>query len=359
MKKFFDVYIPIENCNLRCDYCYITQKRLFENKNAEFKYSAQHIGMALSKERLGGICHFNFCGGGETLIPIEIVPITRAVLEQGHYIIIVTNGTLFNRFEKFINFPAELKDRLGFKMSFHYIELKRLNILSKWFDNVNNIRKAGMSFSVEITPTDELIPHINDIKKICIEKTGALPHITVTRDNSKPDLPILTKLSNTEYEKIWGDGFNTPMNHFKMRTFNIKRKEFCYAGLWSGILYIGCGRLEQCYASYVSQNIFENISKPIDFIPIGHNCNQPHCYNSHAFLTLGLIPEMETPLYSQIRDRDTCDGWNYRHWLTDKMRMFLSCKLVEKNILLSEKEKKDFEKKIRKIKIRNLLTKKI
>jgi len=289
MKKFFDVYISIESCNLRCDYCYITQQRLFNNASVDFRYSAQHIGKALSQERLGGVCHFNFCGGGETLIPKEIIPITREILQQGHYIFIVTNGTMFNRFEEFIEFPTSLKDRLGFKMSFHYLELKRLNIMQKWFDNINKLRNAGISFSVEVTPTDELIPYIDDIKKVCLENIGALPHITVTRDNTKADLPILTKMAYNEYGKLWGDGFDTPMHRFKMKTFNIKREEFCYVGLWSGYINMGNGNMQQCYTSYKSQNIFENIEKPIEFISVGRNCNQAHCYNSKGFYRKFLI----------------------------------------------------------------------
>ncbi|MDR0443436.1 MAG: radical SAM protein [Treponema sp.] len=356
LKRFFDVYVPIENCNLRCDFCYITQRRLFKNKKVSFKYSAQHIGKALSQERLGGICHFNLCGGGETLIPKEIVGIIRAILEQGHFIMVVTNGTMFNRFDEFIEFPAELKDRVGFKLSFHYLEFKRLDIMQKWFDNVNRVRNAGMSISVEITPTDELIPHIDDIKKVCLENVGALCHVTVARDNTKPyELPIMTKLSREEYEKTWGDDFDTPMNHFKMQTFNVKRNEFCYAGAWSGYINIGSGSMTQCYASYYSQNIFEKIEKPIEFLPVGHNCSVPHCYNSHAFLTLGLIPEMVTPSYSQIRDREIQDTkFAYTHWLTDSMRKFLSGRLVNENVLLSEEEKRNANKKNRKLKIRNI-----
>ena len=53
---------------------------------------------ALSKERLGGICLINFCGGGETLLPPEIVKYIRVLLEEGHYIMIVTNATVSKRF---------------------------------------------------------------------------------------------------------------------------------------------------------------------------------------------------------------------------------------------------------------------
>jgi molybdenum cofactor biosynthesis enzyme MoaA len=67
LKRFFDCYIPITTCNLHCHYCYITLQGLFKNRLPEFKYSPETIGKAFSQERMGGICHLNFCGGGETL----------------------------------------------------------------------------------------------------------------------------------------------------------------------------------------------------------------------------------------------------------------------------------------------------
>lgn len=72
MKRFVNIYVPVTTCNLKCEYCYITQSGLWKNKVPEFKYSSTTIQQALSKERLGGICHINICGGGETLIPKQI-----------------------------------------------------------------------------------------------------------------------------------------------------------------------------------------------------------------------------------------------------------------------------------------------
>ena len=55
IKRFIDCYVPVTTCNLRCHYCYITQQRKFDAKLPEFKYSAEYIAKALSKERLGGV----------------------------------------------------------------------------------------------------------------------------------------------------------------------------------------------------------------------------------------------------------------------------------------------------------------
>ncbi|MGL5150610.1 MAG: hypothetical protein ACRC7N_08590 [Clostridium sp.] len=77
MKKYIDCYIPTEACNLRCHYCYITQKRKFNSKLAKFKNTPKEIRLALSKDRLGGECLLNFCAGGETLLVEEIIEIVR------------------------------------------------------------------------------------------------------------------------------------------------------------------------------------------------------------------------------------------------------------------------------------------
>ena len=63
---------------------------------------------------------FNICATGETLIPNEVVEYTRAILAQGHYVMIVTNGLLKKRFEEFSEFPESYRKRLFFKISFHY-----------------------------------------------------------------------------------------------------------------------------------------------------------------------------------------------------------------------------------------------
>ena len=76
------------------------------------------------------------------------------LLKQGHYLEIVTNGTLTNRFDEIALFPKELLHRLEFKFSFHYLELKERGWLDRFFDNVNKMRDCGCAFTVELMPND-------------------------------------------------------------------------------------------------------------------------------------------------------------------------------------------------------------
>lgn len=339
MKRYIDCYIATETCNLRCHYCYITQNKKFNNKIVEFRYSPQEIRKALSVPRLGGKCLLNMCAGGETLIAENLIDVVKELLEEGHYVMIVTNGTLSKRFEKISKLPKELLNHLFFKFSFHYLELVRINMLDEFFKNIELMKKSGASFTVEITPSDELEPYIEEIKEISMKKLGALPHITIGRKDLG-DIPALTEHSFEEYIKIW-QTFDSELFNYKTKIFGEKRNEFCYAGEWSGYLNLVTGDLMQCYYGRKVDNIYENIEEPIKFMAIGNNCESPHCYNGHSFLAFGDIPELISPTYNDIRNRVCTDG---SEWLTTDMKNFMSSKLIESNSEYDKNEKRQINK---------------
>lgn len=327
MKRFIDCVIPFRTCNLRCHYCYITQTKSFGEKLPVFPYSAEHIGRSLSAERLGGISLINLCGEGETLLPPEVPGIVRAILEQGHYVMVVTNGTVSKRFEELAALPGELLDRLMIKFSFQYLELKRLGWFDRFFDNVRKMRSAGASISVELTPSDEMIPCIEDALMQCRERVGAACHVTVARDETTRELKILTAHDREEYRKIW-NRFDSDLFRFKLGVFGQKRREFCYAGVWTGFLNLVTGDLKQCYRAQRIQNIYQNLTMPIRFFPVGCHCPEPHCYNAHAFMTLGVIPSVRTPVFADMRNRVCADG---TEWLRPGFKEFISRKLGDEN----------------------------
>ena len=337
LKRFIDIYVPVTTCTLQCHYCYIYHQGLFKNNLPEFKYSPETVKKALSQERLGGACLINLCAGGETLLHPQITEYIRAMLENGHYVMVVTNATVSRRFDEILQFPAPLLSRLFFKFSYHYLELKKKNLFELFFNNIRKMRDAGCSFTLELTPNDESIPYIDDIKQKAIDELGAACHVTIARDDIAPgaDKPILTKLSRDDFYKAWSV-FDSDMMQFKKTIFGVKRKEFCYAGDWSFYLNLGTGIMTQCYCSFKSQQIFENPDSPIDFTPVGCHCSMPHCYNGHAFLTLGCIPEIEAITYAQLRNRVCADG---SEWLKPNVKKFFSCKLKDNNREYSKLEK--------------------
>lgn len=327
IKRFIDCGVPSFACNLTCNYCYVAQNYLFTQKIPEFKYTPELVGKALSKKRMEGICMFNICASGETLLPKIVIDYTKAILEQGHYVMIVTNLLASKRLTEIAEFPEELRKRLFFKVSFHYLELKKRNLFNKFFANIDLIKQMGASFTLEITPCDELIPFIDEIKEMSMSHVGAWPHITVARDESIPDYPLLTEYSKEEYKKIWGV-FDSKMFDFKISVFGEKRTEYCYAGNWSATLNLMTGTMKQCYSTNYFTNIYKNVDKPIRFVNMGKGCKAPHCHNAHAFLTFGSIPSIETPCYTDLRNRVCVDG---TEWLNEEMKSFMSTKLKDSN----------------------------
>ena len=323
MMKFIDIYIPVTECNLNCHYCYISDSNRRGKVPTPYMYDAEYIGKALSVERLGGLCHFNMCGWGETMLSDQIVPICENILKQGHYIWIVTNGLITKRFEEMLQLKDEYLERLGFKFSFHYLELKKRNLLDKFFETVALVKQKGCSYSIEVTPSDELYEYKDEVKQVVMEHCKAMPHITVPRIGSDPSHPILSKYSVEEFQEMWRD-FNSDMFDFKMSVWGEKREEFCYAGQVTGLLNIGNGMFKACYASPIRENIFEDIEKPIHFRPVGHDCQMAHCFNSHAFLSLGTIPQINTHNYLQMRNRVISDQ---EQWVNHKMAQFIAQRL--------------------------------
>lgn len=325
IKKFFECLIPSSVCNLRCSYCYIIQRDKRDNKIPLLKYSTDIIGQSLTKERLGGICYFSICGEGETLIPDYTVNIIHNILKNGHFVNVTTNGTLTNRFEEILEFPKEYLSRLHISFSLHYIELIRTNNLESFFNNINLIRNAGCSFLVQLNLCDEYIPLIQEIKKICIEKVGSLPQVAATRKEiNNSQIELFTDYTKEEYINF-GKEFESPLFSFTMNNFGVKRTEFCYAGDWSFVLNLQTGIMKRCYSSYIYQNIFKNINKPIKTLAIGKGCNSQFCFNASHFMSLGVIPDIETPSYAFLRDREES------MWYTSNMKLFLSDKLYNSN----------------------------
>lgn len=341
VKRMIAINVPIKNCNLKCHYCYITAQKQVEKGAAVFKYNPEHVARCLSQKRLGGPCIINMTGGGETLIPPEMPAYIRALLEQGHYLEIVTNGTLTKRFEEIASFPQELLLRLEFKFSFHFIELKRRNMLEQFASNVNLMRKSGCSFTIECTPTDQLEPYIDELKSFCMDNFGAYCQLTIARDDLTHSKEILSKRTFKEYCDIWGQ-FDSTMFSFKKDIFLRKCPEFCYAGCWSLYVDLGTGMSKPCYGQMYNQNIFENPEKEIIFEPVGRHCRQPYCYNGHAYLALGMIPELKTPTYAEIRNRKCADG---SEWEQADLKDAFSTKLSETNKVWSEKKQKAYERR--------------
>lgn len=322
--KFIDCHIPYRNCNLRCNYCYVRQNsEFFERK--PLWHSPEFISKALSFERLGGMALINLCAAGETMLAPGLIPIIKRLVEEGHIISIVSNGTVTKAFEQLLSEDMDLS-RIFIKFSFHYLELKRLGLLNVFAENVRKARKAGCSITLELVPDDALIPYISEIKAFSMEQFGALPHTTVPRDDRVAELKVLTNQSLDEFQKTWD--FHSPMFDFKIATLYERRYENCMAGKWSFSLDLETGRMHKCAGNPYMGNLYEDISQEIVWEEVGSKCCLPYCFNCHAYLALGLVKGIEAPNYYEVRDRKAVDGG---HWVTDTMKEVFIQRLCENN----------------------------
>lgn len=324
IKRFIECLVPVTNCNLKCNYCYVIHQKRRNTNVSGFNFTPDEIADALRKERLGGICYISMTGAGETLLPCEVVPIVGALLNEGHYINITTNGTLNTRFDELLEVSKDYSERLHISFSLHYLELIRIGKLDDFFNNIKKMRNAGCSILLQLNLNDEYIEFLDEINELCVLRTGAKPHLALTRDQRNNEITIMSNLTLDEYKSV-GDKNNSKLFECTIDNFMVKRHEFCYAGDWSFQLYLGTGIIKKCYDSVSSQNIFENPNNPIKFSAVGNNCLSPYCVNSSHFMTLGIIPELETKTYFECRDRP---GAN---WYSSKMKSFLNSKLCEAN----------------------------
>ena len=150
IKRFVDIAVPVQTCNLRCPYCYIAQEDKFLAALPYFMYDAKTMGKALSVKSVWVVYAISiFVVAVKAFqLPPQMTDILYELLAQGHYLAVVTNGTVTKRFEEICNFPEEFRKRLLFKFSFHYTELLRLNKFDVFWDNVHRMKNAGCSFSV-------------------------------------------------------------------------------------------------------------------------------------------------------------------------------------------------------------------
>lgn len=329
VKKMILFAIPMSICNLRCHYCYLAQRpEHYQGIQPTMKYSPEEVGKALSIERCGGPCYLNFCADGETLLLKDLDKYVYELVKQGHFAEIITNCLITPVLERFLAWPADLLARIEFKCSFHYLELKKHGKLQLFADNVNKIFRSGASANIEITPSDELVPYIDEVKNFSIRNWGALPHITIARDDNSVGIDYLTNLPMDEYDHIWGS-FDSDFWKFKKSIFGKKQKKFCYAGAWSYYVDLSTGEYKRCYCGPILGDLFakEYIDQPLPESPIGR-CNLPHCYNGHIFLTLGLIPRHNKVRYGDLRNRVRPDG---TQWLQPQLMEFFNSKLEESN----------------------------
>ena len=277
-------------------------------------------------ERVGGEAFINVCADGETLLVPGLARYVELLAREGHYIEVVSNMVLTKNLAPFLELGPDVLKHVEFKCSLHYLELEKRGLLDRFAENVNAAWAAGASCNVEITPSDELVPRIPEVKAYCMENFGALAHLTIARNDATKGIEKLTKLSPEEYEATWGE-FDSSFFRFKESIFGVKQTGFCEAGSWMYYVDLSTGEARQCYRGCKIGNVFKEPDKPLPDKPIGR-CLTAHCFNGHAFMTLGLIRGATDVCYGDIRDRERSDG---THWLCPALKGFFNERIADCN----------------------------
>lgn len=329
--KFIELLVHgTTECNFHCEYCYVWRKNDFHSGIESSDYTPQDIRKAFSVKRLGGICHINVCALGETLLAKNIEKIIYELADEGHYISIITNGTITSKVDKILEFPKSVQERLFFKFSFHYLELERTKLFEKFWSNVHKVRDSYCSYSIEITPSDLILDRFDDIRREFEEhENGAMPHITFTRDAKKEDLDLYSNLSLEEYKEKWGV-FDSELFNLKAELYKKRITENCYAGCWSYRVNLLNGNLQSCYQQEVKGSIFENTEGNLPIRTVKSHCAMNYCFNNHAFIAWGDVPELECANYLAMRDREDSGS---RRWVKAPYRAIMSQKLYDNNFL--------------------------
>ena len=331
--KYIDMALFAFPCNMRCHYCYVGQYATNEEraKIMPMKYSPEDLEKALDKKRMGGTCVVTFSAAGETLLTPISMKYLYAILNAGHFLHISTNLTITKNIDALLSLPEEARSRLFFKASVQYLELKRMNLLDEFAENCRKIWNAGGTCALEIVPNDELIPYIPEIKEYCIKNFGALPQLSIPRDENVPEVKLFSKYSLNEFARIWEDFYSEEFR-FKVEMWEQPIKAFCYAGKISCFVIINTGEMLTCPKSPQIGNFFEG--SKLTTKAVG-KCPQAHCFVCHNWLGFGSCPSVNGTNYLLQRDRVTVDG---KHWVSERCRNAFRQRVCDNNLLYSKED---------------------
>ncbi len=296
---------------------------------------------------MGGPAIIGIIGEGETLIPDKVVPFVHGLLEQGHFVEVVTNMSLTHRIDELLDTSKENLKRLLVKGSLHWNELKRLNKIDDYFNNINKVIEAGASSYPFLVISQDYLPFLDEIKTTCLEKLGELPHCTGSLVFDNPDdiknediiktCPECTPKFNEEMQ----EKFDSKIYDLFVKFLHIKpTSKFCYAGEWSFIVNLATGDYYKCHFAPSEGDMFKKPQKTLNLTPIGHNCKASSCSLQYNFLSQGLVPEFKNlPNYSELLDK--------KRLLNDTARKIFDFKYYDYLPLLSKEEEKSADEACR------------
>lgn len=340
IQKAITVYVPGNLCNLRCRYCYVSE--CLERQHIEkpfFNYSVEHMIMSFRPERIGGIAYFTVIGGGETLLPDEVIPFVKGLLHYGHVVEVVTNNTLDNKIEELIDIPLKDRKRLIVKCSLHWNELVRLNKVKSFFANIRKVLEAGASSYPFLVICDDYLDKLEEIRDICLEELGELPQCTPCVVSESPDdflrggASVTQPACTPEFIQKIDNMFHSRLFTESIRFLNINpQKVFCYAGKWGFGVNMATGTLLKCHNVVTPYNFFEKIEESFELDYVGCECGIASCGLQYPLFGLGMIPEIKNvPTYSEM----IC---NRKNLFSDEVRRLMDTRICDREYVMTKEE---------------------
>lgn len=326
LKRVIFLQIPTNFCNMRCEYCYLIQKDdvLRYGERTRYPHRPEFLAAAMSRKRLGGMAYIDITTTGETLLYGDVVELTRLFLIEGHVVSITTNGTVSKVIDRLLELPDDLKERLFIRCSFHYLELKRLNMLDEFFENVRKIRNSAASVTVMMVASDVYLPYKEEIKSWFMSRLGALPQLDFVRESTKEDYTLDSDKNLDNYIKVWDDFQSKKFEHRKYY-FGRHIHEFCHAGNKCFLLNIFTGEVSPCPQMPAFTNAFTDISKEIELKSVGQKCPCEWCIYSIMWANFGAI---DTPWhgqgYAETLNRIDAEG---NSWIKPKLYSVLNMEI--------------------------------
>lgn len=286
VKRFILLKFPQTDCDLGCSYCYLNRRKHVGAYDFFKKHTPETLAAMLAPEKIGGSAFFYAYSDGEPLLHEENLDLLSRLTEQGHFAAVTTNLHSAILSSVVDRFSPQARRRMLFFASLHYLELRRRDQLSSFFDTLQQLRHDGFSWQIRLCLAPEYLPWIEEIDTLCLERAGQIPLLTRWRDGSgkKVDMSALDRI-----------GKRSPVYRLQLCCADQKRTEFCLAGKKSCLLDLGTGEFRACVAERVCGHLeldAVNAVQQLPDSPVGRNCSASWCMCCSHLLPWGVIPEL-------------------------------------------------------------------
>ena len=204
--------MPTSQCNLRCSFCSVKDRQIHENLNLE-----KTILPTVDKLKKRGLKSVILSGGGEPTLYPQFENMINGLKERNLEIGLITNGTLFSRYE-----PALFE-----KMEWIRVSINSLDYISDI--KIPKLKHPTLGFSYIITEKDTTREGLAKIKKLANELNVSyvrlLPDCAQPLETLKQDHKKVGELA-----KELGEPF---FHQYKVH----KTPESCYLGYFHPVLY--------------------------------------------------------------------------------------------------------------------------